>query len=118
MPLRPCASSFQSLSYQNNQQQNQSSPFFASQFRKSCNNTQIQQPSVVAFQNNAFMVDEDSTTSETIQKQRQPILGTQNNRLPMVNNNGIVNNNNRHPPSIEELEQQPRFGASSRVSRV
>ncbi|KAL7072976.1 hypothetical protein ACQ4LE_007823 [Meloidogyne hapla] len=106
LPIRPSTSSFQSSNNHNNHQNNQNSPFFASQFRKTSNSTIGQhQPPIVAFQNNAFMVDEGSTSSERLQK--QPIWGTQ------INNNGI--NTARDLPTNEE---QHRFGGSSRVSRV
>ena len=110
MPIRPSTSSFQSSSNHNNHQNNQGSPFFASQLRKG-NNSAAQQQQAVAFQNNAYLVDEGSST-EGIQKQ---IWDNQNLRqLNNVNGNDFITA--RNPPNTNE--EQQRFGGSSRVSRV
>jgi len=115
LPIRPSTSSFQSSSNHNNHQNNQGSPFFASQIRRGNNSAlaqQQQQQQAVAFQNNAYLVDEGGST-EGIQKQ---IWDNQN--LRQLNNN--VNGNDfitgRNPPNTNE--EQQRFGGSSRVSRV
>ncbi|CAK5124528.1 unnamed protein product [Meloidogyne enterolobii] len=110
LPIRPSTSSFQSSSNHNNHQNNQGSPFFASQFRKGNNSTARQQQQAVAFQNNAYLVDEGSST-EGIQKQT---WDTQNFRQLNNNGNGHDFITARNPPNTNE--EQQRFGGS--VSRV